>query len=373
MQEIISTCADYGALDSYLLRTGAGKILLVCGNSAAALKPGRYFAGLEQRLGIRVVRFSDFKPNPDYSAAVKGTALLRETGCDLIAAVGGGSAMDVAKCIKLYANMDPGSSYFTQPIVPNSIPLLAIPTTAGTGSEATRYAVIYYQGQKQSVTHDSAVPGAVFFDPSVLCSLPDYHRKATMLDALCHAVESYWSVHSTPESRRDARTALGMIADHAAGYLANTADGNEQMLRAANIAGKAINISATTAGHAMSYQLTSMYGLAHGHAAALCVRVLFPFLLAHPERCTDPRGSVHLEQVTEEIAQALRCPTPEAAAEWFSKFVDRLSLPQPELRSRADLKTLSESVNQGRLSNHPVRLTPDDLYALYAEIFRTEP
>lgn len=92
--------------------------------------------------------------------------------CDLIIAVGGGSAMDVAKCIKLYAYMDPGINYLEQKIVPNDIPLLAVPTTAGTGSEATRYAVVYYKGEKQSVCDESCIPSAVLMDASVLKTRP---------------------------------------------------------------------------------------------------------------------------------------------------------------------------------------------------------
>ena len=81
------------------------------------------------------------------------------------------------------------------------IPFLAMPTTAGTGSEATRYAVIYYDGKKQSVTHDSVVPDVAILEPKVLKTLPLYQKKCTMMDALCQGIESWWSMNSTDESK----------------------------------------------------------------------------------------------------------------------------------------------------------------------------
>ena len=92
--------------------------------------------------------------------------------------------------------MDSSRNYLEQPIVPNDVKLLAIPTTAGTGSEATRYAVIYYNGVKQSVADESCIPSAVLMDSSVLKTLPLYQKKSTMLDALCHALAAFHHGHS---------------------------------------------------------------------------------------------------------------------------------------------------------------------------------
>ena len=124
---------NYVELDKYL----GDKVLLVCDGSIQFLKINDYFNKKRN-----IVRFSDFIPNPLYESVVKGVELFHKEGCDTIVAVGGGSAMDVAKCIKLYSNMNNQDNYLKQKIVPNDIPLIAVPTTAGTGSEATRYAVI---------------------------------------------------------------------------------------------------------------------------------------------------------------------------------------------------------------------------------------
>ena len=187
-QRRIHPSRDYRELDGWLRETGAERLFLVCGSSLRTWRLGGYFDALEERLGIQVVRFSGFRPNPRYEEAEAAEAAFRAAGCQALAAVGGGSALDVAKCVKLWAERDP-------------IPFLAVPTTAGTGSEATRYAVVYRRGEKQSIAHERCLPSAVMLDPAALESLPDYHRKASMLDALCHGIESFWSVRAGEESR----------------------------------------------------------------------------------------------------------------------------------------------------------------------------
>lgn len=371
-QLLENTDGSYASLDGFFTSLGCRNLLLVCGGSIRRLALNAYFEALPARLGISVTRFSDFAPNPTYESVEAGVTRFREAGCDCIAAVGGGSAMDVAKCIKLYAPMEPGTPYLQQQILPSPIPFLAVPTTAGTGSEATRFAVIYYRGEKQSVAHPSAVPDGVLLDPQVLHTLPEYQRKATMLDALCHSVESFWSVNSTPESQADAARAIAGILTHRDGYLANTPAGNAGMLLAANLAGKAINVTQTTAGHAMCYKLTSLYGIPHGHAAALCIRVLFPYMIsADPGLCADPRGPEYLTAMFSDLARAMGCEGPIQAAERFDRFVESLRLPPIRPRPE-DLTTLTHSVNPVRLKNNPVRLSEEALGALYRQIMEKE-
>ncbi|WP_295156127.1 phosphonoacetaldehyde reductase [uncultured Ruminococcus sp.] len=367
MQEILTATENYKELDGYLDRVGAKKILLVCGGSIKYLKLDGYFAELEERKGIKVVRFTDFQPNPKYESVEEGVKVFRENNCDMVAAVGGGSALDVAKCIKLYSNMDSNESYLKQEIIPNDVPLFAVPTTAGAGSEATRFAVIYFGGEKQSVGDYSCIPSAVLFDADCLKTLPVYQKKATMMDALSHAVESFWSVNSNDESMGYAREAIRMAAANMDGYLSNDDAANENMLRAANLAGKAINITQTTAGHAMCYKLTTLYGIAHGHAAALCNSVLIPYMIQHPELCTDPRGEKHLERVYEDIAAALGCER-ESLGETFAGMVAKLAFEPVTLKTAEDIGVLKTSVNPERLKNHPIKLTVDAIERLYGQI-----
>lgn len=368
-QKVLTVSEKYTEIDNYLLQQGAKKIFLVCGSSFRFLDLNTYFVDLEARLGIKVVRFGDFAPNPIYDSVVMGVEVFRKEKCDLVFAVGGGSAMDVAKCVKLFATMQDTVNYLEQEIVPNNIPLAVVPTTAGTGSEATRYAVIYYQGEKQSVTNESCIPGRVFFDTSVLKYLPEYQRKATMLDALCHALESFWSVNSTGESKTYAAEAIRMVLKSKDAYLANEPEGNEEMLRASYLAGKAINITQTTAGHAMSYKITTLYGIAHGHAAALCVSKLWPYMLNHQEQCSDGRGQNYLNEMFAELARVMGCEMAEDAVELFASILKELDMNVPRAKE-TDFEILSQSVNVERLKNNPVSLDKDDINELYRVILR---
>ena len=368
MQNILTATENYTELDEYFKSTGVKKLLLVCDSSIGFLKLNNYFNTLEDRLGIRVIRFSDFEPNPKYESVVKGVDLFHREHCEIIAVVGGGSAIDVAKCIKLYSNMDQKENYLKQQIVSNDTLLFAVPTTAGTGSEATRYAVIYYNGEKQSITSESCIPSTVLFDPSVLKTLPIYQKKSTMMDAFCHAIESFWSVNSTDESKAYSKEAIHLILKNLNGYISNDETANANMLKAANTAGKAINITQTTAGHARCYKLTSLYGIAHGHAAALCVKVLFPYMIANADKCIDPRGEEYLKSTFVELANAMGCKSPVQGANVFAGFIDSLELETPKINSENDIQVLKTSVNPVRLKNNPVELTTEAIESLYMEL-----
>lgn len=355
---------DYDALSEYIKKQGK-KLLLVCGDCAEKTKAGQFFLGLGD-----TVRFSDFSPNPTYDSVLKAIELYRKENCGMIAAVGGGSAMDLAKCVKMFAHMPDDTEYINQVVTDSGIPFIAVPTTAGTGSEATRYAIIYYKGTKTTVTHESSIPEAVLFDPSVLDTLPEYHKKAAMLDALCHAVESYWSVHSNDESKAFAKDTIERIFAAKDEFLAGSEKGHRDMLRAANIAGLAINITGTTAGHAMCYKLTTTYGAAHGHSAAMCVNALFPFMCDNLDKCTDPRGSEYLAGTFDDIAEAMGCTSAKEACTKFSALLEEMALGTPKPESDADFDMLKNSVAPDRLKNHPVALTTNDIEALYRQIMK---
>lgn len=371
-QKIISAENEYRQLDEWLRDNHCKRVFLVCDDSMRFQKALIAHLDALEKTGIILSYCSDFKPNPLYESVVEGVSLFRLQGCDAIIAVGGGSVMDVAKCVKLYSNMDGDGAeggYLAQRIMPNEIPFLAMPTTAGTGSEATRYAVIYYKGQKQSITHESCIPGTVLLDPNCLKTLPLYQKKATMMDALCHAIESFWSVNSTEESRGYSHWAIKLVMDNMDGYLDNTDTGNAQMMMAAHIAGMAINITQTTAGHAMCYKITSLFGVAHGHAAILCNRVLFPWMIANVHRCIDRRGEAHLKSVFDGIADAMCCKNPDEAAQMLNDIFDKLELEVPAA-SDAEYEELKISVNPVRLKNHPVLLDETAIDELYHMILR---
>ena len=364
-QKIIT---NYEGIEQWIKENEIKKIFLVCDSSMPFLKVKDYFEELEQR--IPVIRFDKFQPNPLYESVVDGVKLFRKEECDSVIAIGGGSALDVAKCIKLYSNL-PGDgtdgAWLKEDIIPNEIPFLAMPTTAGTGSEATRYAVVYYEGAKQSITSESFIPPVVLMDSSALKTLPMYQKKATMCDALCHAIESYWSVNSTEESKEYSKKTIEMVIANMDGYLANDDEANANMLIAANTAGKAINITQTTAGHAMCYKVTSLFDCAHGHAAILCDRVLFPWMVENVGKCIDSRGEEFLKKTLDKIGQALGCEDGRSGAEKLVEIFDKLELEIP-FATELQFEELKKSVNPVRLKNHPIALEEETIDLLYHKI-----
>ncbi len=386
-QAVIHADGNYEDLTKLLQNIGVKNILLVCGHSIYLNEINDYFENIEKE-GIKVVRFMDFTPNPIYDDIVEGVNLFHEENCDMIIAVGGGSAIDVAKCIKLWSNLPENSNYLGSRIIPNDLPFVAIPTTAGTGSEATRYAIIYHGGEKQSVVDDSCIPDFVLFDPSLLRTLPDMQKKVTMMDTLCHAIESFWSVNSTEKSREYSRIAIKLVMDNMGSYLKLPAlnekynelcgrsfdfeysqdDAIRNMLLAANIAGKAINITGTTAPHAMSYKMTSIYGIPHGHAVAIALPRVWEYMYKNIDRCSDLRGSTYLGAAFDEIAYCMECGKTADAIELFDFILGQINLKKVKCRGKAELNKLADGVNLEKMKNNPIDFSKEEIQSLYKNI-----
>ena len=351
-----------------LKHLSVSKYMLVCDSSFPFLK----IDDIIDSFGIPYVKFDGFTPNPLYEDVCKGVEKFNSEKCEAIVAIGGGSTLDVAKCIKLYCKMKPDKLYLEQEYCDTGIPIIAAPTTAGTGSESTRCAVIYYGGQKQSVAHESIVPNYAVLESSFLSTLPLYQKKCTMLDAFCQAIESMWSVNSTNESKEYSHNAIRLILRYCKEYLNdNTAKAAEKIMLAANYAGRAINITQTTAAHAMSYKLTSLYNLPHGHAVALCLPEVWSYMNDHTEKCIDPRGSEYLRAVFAEIFTLMALTSVEEAVEWLRSFLSELDILPPKAGEREnELNILTASVNPVRLKNNPVELDSETLRNLYERILK---
>ncbi len=320
------------------------------------------------------VKFSDFTPNPLYEQVCNGIELLKESHCDTILAVGGGSAIDVAKCIKLAVLAKEGNAAIIPPLVSQRLPIdgtmipfIAIPTTAGTGSESTHNAVMYYEGAKQTVTNDGVLPDYAILEPSVLKTLPLYQKKCTMMDALCQGIESWWSVNSTEESYEYSRKTVELIMANWRKYIfENDDEAAAQIMLAANYGGKAINITQTTAAHAMSYKITSMYKLPHGHAVAVCLPVIWEYMLDNMDKCIDIRGQEYLSGIFDKIVQAMGCTNPVQAISKFREMMTEMEMKYPNTSDKErDLNILTHSVNPVRLKNNPILLETEVISRLY--------
>ena len=230
--------------------------------------------------GFKCTRFYDFYANPALEDIEKGIQIFRKVSPDIVVAVGGGSVMDMAKAINILSQNEGNAREYIEgkEIVQKGKPLVAIPTTAGSGSEATHFAVAYINGRKYSLAHHSMMPDWAIADPEFTYRLPKKITAATGMDALSQSIESLWSLKATEESKRYARESAVLVLQNLR-QAVNEPDSisRDAMMRAAHLSGKAINISKTTASHAMSYPLTVHFGIPHGHAVALTLPRLVVF------------------------------------------------------------------------------------------------
>ena len=304
--------------------------------------------------------FSSFHPNPDLTDAKAGAEAFLRAECDGLISVGGGSSIDTAKAIKALLNAKNvddvihGRLSFEAPC-----PHIAIPGTAGSGSEATQFAVVYVNGTKVSLSHAELKPDGVILDPSLLDSLPAYHRKSCALDALAQGIESYWSKGANDDSRVHAFLAVIGVLDNLKAYLEGDPHATDEMLDASFQSGKAIQISRTTAAHAMSYRLTKTMGIAHGHACMLTLPTLWETALEHDE----------MKETLRDLAAKMRLGDPQMVPKLLRGILYDLEMAIPPMPDDRTLDELADSVNTERLNNHPVRLSREEIREAYRKSF----
>lgn len=300
--------------------------------------------------------FSDYHPNPDMKDSAAGTYIYKNETCDGLISIGGGSSIDTAKAIKarLMAE-DENDVIHNHLTIQAQCPHIAIPGTAGTGSEATQIAVVYVDGVKVSLNHPELRPDGVILDAALLDSLPDYHKKSCALDALAQGIESYWSKASNEDSKVHAYLAIIGVLDNLKGYISGDPHAAEEMLDASYQSGKAIQITRTTAAHAMSYMLTKKLGLAHGHACMITLPALWEMMQERPE----------MQDVLKDISTKMRLGDMKLVPRMLKGIMYDLDMKIPQPPDNQVLNELVDSVNTERLNNHPVALTKDEIRQIY--------
>jgi len=298
---------------------------------------------IDEMVGVThcgITEYSDFSVNPKYEEAQIGLEKLLQSQADLIVAIGGGSVLDMSKII---CHMATEQGY--------TIPLHAMPTTAGTGAEATHFAVVYIDGKKQSITADDVLPDVAVVYPPFTYSNSVYQTACVGFDAVAQAIESYWAKGATNESRAFSVKALGLLWKQLPQLIqAPTEELRDQVAEGAYYAGKAINISTTTAPHAFSYAFTSHYGYPHGHAVALT----FPFFL-------KLNG-------TKELYELLGFSSIGIISQ-MQAYIDSLGL-SLALDDSVDIHSTLQEVNLQRLSNNPVDVTSEIIKELESYLIR---
>ena len=300
--------------------------------------------------------YSAFHSNPDLQDTEAGAVLFEKEGCDGLVSIGGGSSIDTAKAIKARMNTS-GEDDLKHSRLSSlkECPHIAIPGTAGTGSEATQFAVVYDNGTKISLNHPALRPDGVLLDSSLLDSLPAYHKKSCAMDALAQGIESYWSRGSNEDSKVHAYLAVIGVLDNLRDYLSGDPHAADEMLDASYQSGKAIQITRTTAAHAMSYRLTKTMGLAHGHACMLTLPALWEMMAEHDD----------MKPLLEDLSRKMRLGDILLAPRLLKGILYDLEMEIPDLPDEKTLDELADSVNPERLNNHPVKLSREEIKQAY--------
>ncbi|HCK12063.1 MAG TPA: alcohol dehydrogenase [Candidatus Latescibacteria bacterium] len=322
----------------------------------------------------RLTTFTNFASNPTLEAVKSALAAAEGSVYDCVIAVGGGTAIDIAKLVSVTMESDL-NELISGATEPTRKPLLlAIPTTAGTGSEATHFAVLYIDGTKHSIARQDVLPDVALIDPDLLASAPSSVMAHTGLDAISQCIESAWSILSTSDSIDFALEGLKLGIDNIRGAvdLSNTLS-LEAMARSAHLSGKAINISKTTASHALSYHLTTAFGIPHGLAVALTIPPLIQYNAAISETdCNDTRGADYVRSTVTEVCAQFTEVTSDQTAGALTQLLSDLGL-SPRLRDygicRSDLGSIVDAVNVERLGNNPRRMNQADLFVLVQEAY----
>lgn len=314
-----------------------GKLFIVHGHKSYAACTARQLIS-DCTNSIQVIEFDDFTENPKKVDADKGVSLMEKAAPDAIVAVGGGSVMDMAKLIRFYAN--------------RRIPLLAIPTTSGTGAESTQFAVCYIDGVKVSVSDPSILPDRVILYPPFTYANSRYLTSCSGFDALAQAIEAYWNINATEESDIFALNAIKQIYP----VLVKeelTADDRAALMFGANDAGRAINITRTTVPHALSYTLTSKYGYPHGHAVALTFPFFLKYNLEGQENAYRGKDYWHYVAKMNHLRSLLDVGNKPYAA--MKQYIHLLGLGFDASRDFND-RVVAEGLNLERAGNTPIAI-----------------
>lgn len=287
-------------------------------------------------------------PNPKIAEIKKHLEAFDKSKYDAIITIGGGSVIDTGKCIKDFSENN------------TDVKLIAIPTTAGSGSESTPFAVYYDDNNlKISLDKKEILPDIVLLESKLLLSLSKYQKACTSMDAFCQALESLWAKKSNNQSEEYSIKALNIIIENIIEYVNNPNDDTcNQMMIASNFAGKAIAISRTTLSHALSYTITSKYNIPHGHAVALTI----PSVLKYNMVFTNTNKQNILRKVFKvtniiDIAEIILNIMKSIGLE--TKF-SQLGI--------TDIEEIARSVNIERLKNNPAQPSYNDIIKILKDV-----
>ena len=345
-----------------------GRLLLLVWSEKVLKLP--VFAGLADN-GFTVCSMVFQASNPTVSQLFETYQATREFRPEVVVAVGGGSIMDVGKSLCcLYGKDLPDEDSLRRLIAEKNYGRpaarwIGVPTTAGTGREVTCWATIWdpEQDAKRSVECHENYAWAALVDPELAVGMPTALAVSSALDAVAHAVESYWARGTNAVSRGLALEAIRTIMGHMDGLLAGTMEAHDAMARGSMLAGLAFSNTKTTACHSISYPLTMHCGIPHGAAVSMLLGPVFRLnapALDRPAPLLEALGVSGADELEGRIRNILyRSGQPATLQEWGAQ--------------REDLPHLAQlGLTKGRADNNPVPIDPATILSILEHIYSSE-
>jgi alcohol dehydrogenase len=361
---------DVGAQKQVLELVGTRKTLLV--TTRGSVTRGTIGAIFDGGDSGRFDLFDRVTPNPSLSDIETAAEKLRAGGYECIVSVGGGSAIDTAKCLSVLLNSGESSlgeliddSDLLRNIEP--IPVIAVPTTSGSGSEVTPFATVwdYTSKKKLSLAAESIMPETAVVDPSLTLSLPLRETLSSGLDAISHAFESVWNMNATPATIAVATDALKLGLSSIAEIVERSDDIDVRvaMSKASLLAGVAISHTRTALAHSASYPLTIHLGVDHGFACSVLLPAILKFNSAGDDgrlaKLTNDLGHRDLEEMAHHVDSLL-------SALDLGQFLSEFDLSSGRLSSLS-----GEMVNPQRADNNMREVGSGDIYQILLDTSAT--
>ena len=372
-QNVFSGSGSINKLGRILKQVKPTKVFLVTGGDSYA-KCGAKTALDRILKNYHQVVFDDFEPNPKLKDIKKGLTAFIQARPDIVIAVGGGSVIDVAKAINTLAvnRGDPEDYIRGGRMIQNpGKPMVVIPTTAGSGSESTHFAVVYIDKNKYSLAHHSILPSFVILDPRLTYDLPSRLTAISGMDALTQGVEAYWSINSTPLAKRYASQAIKLILNNLERVVKQPDPQSRlAMIKGANLAGRAINIANTTACHAVSYPLTAFFNVPHGQGVGLTLSEFIKYnSRINPEDVLDKRGIGYVKKTLLNLYHLLNSENAKQTAMIIDRLMENIGLKarlsKLGVLTEHDIKIIiDDALSSSRMRNNPRLITHESLYQI---------
>ena len=352
------------AIDPYLDKAGLGDEVI----------------SLLKKTSIEAVKYTEIEPNPVCFGVDRAAEIAKKEDCKVVIGIGGGSTLDFAKGVAIIAT-HPGRCWdyverTDQEVLrvsDNILPIIAVPTTAGTGSEVTRYAVFTNPQirEKSTIFSDKVIPKGAIVDPELMVSMPPRLTALVGIDALSHGIESYINIHANSYSKMLAIECIRLVSAYLPAAVANgkNKEARAQMAWASTLGGMAIVHVGTVLPHALGQAVSGLRGAPHGGSLAACLGKIMEFSFVSDfnrfaeiaEAMDSSVKSLSARKKAEKSAELLHQLVKDTDSEvTFGEF----GLKEEDIDKVTDMALKAYFIDIG---NHPKQVTKEDIRRLYKE------